>query len=63
MIWKENVRMALSGTNRTSDMNKIAEGFPAISGMHHVAALPGVRMPGLSTVYRVLYQNGSLFSI
>ena len=44
-----------------SRMNMIAEGFPAVKGMHRAALQLGINMPVLSTVYRVLYQHGSPF--
>ncbi len=45
-----------------SRMNMIAEGFPAVKGMHQAASHLGINMPVLSTVYRVLYQHGSPFA-
>ncbi len=44
-----------------SRMNMIAEGFPAVKGMHRAAGQLGINMPVLSTVYRILYQHASPF--
>lgn len=44
-----------------SRMNMIAEGFPAVKGMHKAATELKVNMPVLSTMYRILYQHASPF--
>ncbi len=44
-----------------SRMNMIAEGFPAVKGMHQTATELRVNMPVLSTVYRILYAHASPF--
>lgn len=43
-------------------MTMVAEGFPAVKGMHKAASELGVNMPVLSTVNRILYQHAPPFT-
>ena len=43
-------------------MTMVTEGFPAVKGLNETAKLLGVKMPVLSTVYRILYHHSSPFT-
>ncbi|MEO9023212.1 MAG: NAD(P)H-dependent glycerol-3-phosphate dehydrogenase [Ginsengibacter sp.] len=43
-------------------MTMVTEGFPAVKGLNETAISLGVRMPVLSTVYRILYCHSSPFT-
>ena len=43
-------------------MTMVTEGFPAVKGLNGTASALGVRMPVLSTVYRILYHHSSPFT-
>ena len=43
-------------------MKMVAEGYPAVKGMHKAASELGVTMPVLSAVNRVLYQQAPPFT-
>lgn len=45
-----------------SRMSMIAEGLPAVKGVHRAAGLLGVNMPVFLTLYRILYQHTSPFT-
>lgn len=44
-----------------SRMNMIAEGYPAVKGLHQQALQMNIEMPVLATVFRILYQHTSPF--
>ena len=48
-------------SNAKGRMSMVAEGIPAVKGMHRISQMLEVKMPVLSAVYRILYKHTSPF--